>query len=68
MFKLGLVYYTSRSKENSTENKFVLYGPSLVISEGTISKWPGDHSCDILARNLVVGFLSVCCECFITIG
>ena len=49
-FKQGLMGHTSRIMENNAEGNLSCGGPVQEVSEGkNISKWPRDHSCDIVA-------------------
>ena len=51
--------YTSRSIEDNAESTVGYDGPIEEVSERkNISKWPRDHSCDILAKNTIV--LNIC--------
>ena len=54
-FKQDLTGHHSMSTEDNAKGSLNCGGPDQEVSEGksTISKWPRDHSCDILAWNVV---------------
>lgn len=55
--------YTSRSIEDNAESNVEHDGPIEEVSERkNISKWPRDHSCNILAKNnmLFTIVLNIC--------
>lgn len=54
-FKLGLMGHISGIIEDSAKGSLNCGGLAEEISEGmNINKWPKDHSCDILARDMAI--------------
>lgn len=52
-FKQGLMVHPSRDMEDNAEGSVNCRVPAQEVSEGKdiTSKWPKDHSCNILAKN-----------------